>query len=105
MSMGSYWFTSEPVSEGRISDGVFDAIIAEDQKLRVPCETLVTTGLAFVTGEIATSAYFDIPLIVRDTIKGSGYNAIPLWVSTWKLAPWLPASTNSRPQSERRVWS
>ena len=69
MSIGSYLFTPEPVSEGQISDGVFDAIIAEDQTLRVACETLVTTGLAFVTGEITTSTDVDIPLIVRDTIK------------------------------------
>jgi S-adenosylmethionine synthetase len=105
MTMGSYLSTSEPVSEGQISDGVFDASIAEDQTLRVACETLVTTGLAFVTGEIATSIDVEIPLVVRGTIEEIGYNAIPLWVSTWKLAPWLPASTNSRPQSEWRVWS
>ena len=74
MSIGSYLFTPEPVSEGQISDGVFDAIIAEDQTLRVACETLVTTGLAFVAGEITTSTYVDIPHIVRDTIKEIGYN-------------------------------
>ncbi len=81
MSMRSYLFTSESVTEGhpdkvadQISDSVLDAIIAEDRTARVACETLVTTGLAFVAGEITTSTYVDIPHIVRDTIKDIGYN-------------------------------
>jgi S-adenosylmethionine synthetase len=81
MSMRSYLFTSESVTEGhpdkiadQISDAVLDAIIAEDKTSRVACETLVTTGLAFVAGEITTSTYADIPHIVRDTIKDIGYN-------------------------------
>ncbi len=81
MSMRSYLFTSESVTEGhpdkvadQISDAVLDAIIAEDKTARVACETLVTTGLAFVAGEITTSTYVDIPHIVRDTIKEIGYN-------------------------------
>ncbi len=81
MSMRSYLFTSESVTEGhpdkvadQISDAVLDAIIAEDKTARVACETLVTTGLAFVAGEITTSTYVDIPHIVRDTIKDIGYN-------------------------------
>jgi S-adenosylmethionine synthetase len=79
--MRSYLFTSESVTEGhpykvadQISDGVLDAIIAEDQTVRVACETLVATGLAFVAGEITTSTYVDIPHIVRDTMKEIGYN-------------------------------
>ncbi len=81
MSMHDYLFTSESVTEGhpdkvadQISDAVLDAIIAEDKAARVACETLVTTGLAFVAGEITTSAWVDIPEIVRTTIKGIGYN-------------------------------
>ena len=58
----------------QISDAVLDAIIADDKTARVACETLVTTGLAFVAGEITTSTYVHIPQIVRETIKEIGYN-------------------------------
>lgn len=81
MSMKNFLFTSESVTEGhpdkvadQISDAVLDAILAEDKTGRVACETLVTTGLAFVAGEITTSTYVDIPEIVRQTIKEIGYN-------------------------------
>jgi S-adenosylmethionine synthetase len=81
MSMSSFLFTSESVTEGhpdkvadQISDAVLDAIIADDKTARVACETLVTTGLAFVAGEITTSTYVHIPEIVRQTIKEIGYN-------------------------------
>ena len=81
MSMSRFLFTSESVAEGhpdkvadQISDSVLDAIIAQDQKARVACETLVTTGLALVGGEITTSCYVHIPDIVRETIKSIGYN-------------------------------
>lgn len=81
MSMSRFLFTSESVAEGhpdkvadQISDAVLDAIIAEDKKARVACETLVTTGLALVGGEITTSTYVHIPDIVRETIKSIGYN-------------------------------
>ncbi len=74
-------FTSESVTEGhpdkladQISDGVLDAIIAQDPQGRVACETLVTTGQVFVAGEISTDCYVDIPRIVRDTIIGIGYD-------------------------------
>jgi len=77
----SYLFTSESVTEGhpdkvadQISDAVLDAIIADDKTARVACETLVTTGMAFVAGEITTSTYVHIPEIVRQTIKEIGYN-------------------------------
>ena len=73
-------FTSESVTEGhpdkiadQISDSVLDAIIALDPTARVACETLVTTGLAHVVGEITTNCYVDIPKIVRETIKSIGY--------------------------------
>lgn len=81
MSMMNYLFTSESVTEGhpdkvsdQISDSILDAIISEDKASRVACETLVTTGMAFVAGEITTSAWVDIPEIVRNTIKDIGYN-------------------------------
>jgi S-adenosylmethionine synthetase len=73
-------FTSESVAMGhpdkvadQISDGVLDAIIAQDKNCRVACETLVTTGMALVAGEITTSCYVEIPKIVRQTIKEIGY--------------------------------
>jgi len=76
----NYFFTSESVTEGhpdkiadQISDSVLDAIIAKDPFSRVACEALVTTGLAFVAGEISTSCYVEIPDIVRETIKDIGY--------------------------------
>ena len=78
----SILFTSESVTEGHpdkvadaISDGILDAIMAEDKKCRVACETLVTTGLAMVAGEITTDCYVDIPEVVRNTIKDIGYNS------------------------------
>jgi len=77
---GQHLFTSESVTEGhpdkiadQISDSVLDVLIAEDPQSRVACETLVTTGLAFIAGEITTKAYADLPSIVRETIKGVGY--------------------------------
>jgi S-adenosylmethionine synthetase len=76
----NYFFTSESVTEGhpdkvadQISDAVLDSIIAQDKAARVACETLVTTGLAFVAGEITTNCYVEIPDIVRETIRGIGY--------------------------------
>lgn len=79
--MKGYLFTSESVSEGhpdkmadQISDSVLDAILAQDTKARVACETLITTGLVVVAGEITTDCYVDIPQIVRETINGIGYN-------------------------------
>jgi len=80
MLVKNYFFTSESVTEGhpdkiadQISDAVLDAIIAEDKTGRVACETLVTTGLAFVAGEITTKCYVEISDIVRETIRGIGY--------------------------------
>ena len=73
-------FTSESVTEGhpdkiadQISDAVLDAILAKDPAARVACETLVTTGLVVIAGEITTSAYVPLPDIVRKTIEGIGY--------------------------------
>ena len=77
----NYSFTSESVTEGhpdkmadQISDSILDAILEQDPMSRVACETLVTTGLAMVAGEITTKAYVDIPSVVRDTINGIGYD-------------------------------
>ncbi|MBW1992017.1 MAG: methionine adenosyltransferase [Deltaproteobacteria bacterium] len=75
-----FLFTSESVTEGhpdkvadQISDAVLDAIIAQDKFARVACETLVTTGLVLIAGEITTSAVVDMPAIVRQTVKEIGY--------------------------------
>jgi S-adenosylmethionine synthetase len=74
-------FTSESVTEGhpdkmadQVSDAILDAIMAEDPMGRVACETLLTTGLVVVAGEISTKAYVDIPKIVRETVCGIGYD-------------------------------
>ncbi len=78
----NYLFTSESVTEGhpdkvadQISDSILDAILSKDPTGRVACETLVTTGLAFVAGEVTTSCYVDIPKIVRNTIRQIGYDS------------------------------
>ena len=78
---GRYLFTSESVTMGHpdkiadhISDAILDAMLAQDKKSRVACETLVTTGLVVVAGEITTEAYVDIPGVIRETIKKIGYD-------------------------------
>jgi len=80
MSRNNFLFTSESVTEGhpdkiadQISDGILDAIMTKDKQCRVACETILTTGIAFVAGEISTKAYVEIPDIIRDTIKEVGY--------------------------------
>src|SRR4030095_16784970 len=77
---GRHLFTSESVTEGhpdkiadQISDTILDTLLAQDPMSRVACETMVTTGLAFIAGEITTKAYADLPTIVRETIKNVGY--------------------------------
>jgi S-adenosylmethionine synthetase len=77
---GTHVFTSESVTEGhpdkiadQISDSILDAVLSEDKNGRVACETLVTTGLAFIAGEITTETYVDFPAIVRETIREIGY--------------------------------
>lgn len=81
MNKRNYLFTSESVSEGhpdkvadQISDAVLDAIFEQDPAARVACETLVTTGMALIAGEITTSAWVDMQNVVRQTIKRIGYN-------------------------------
>lgn len=80
MGRMNYYFTSESVTEGhpdkiadQISDAILDAIIEQDEMSRVACETLVTTGLAFVAGEITTRGYVEIPQLVREVIRDIGY--------------------------------
>ena len=82
MSSSSFLFTSESVSEGhpdkvadQISDAVLDAIIAQDPRARVACETLVKTGVAIVAGEVTTTAWVDIEALVRKTVLDIGYNS------------------------------
>jgi S-adenosylmethionine synthetase len=81
LAEGEYLFTSESVTEGhpdkicdQISDGVLDAVMADDPNGRVACETLVNTGLVIVSGEITTETYVDIPKIARETIRRIGYD-------------------------------
>ena len=81
MESSSFLFTSESVTEGhpdkvadQVSDHVLDKLLAQDNKARVACETLVTTGMAMIAGEITTSAYVDFPDVVRETIKDIGYS-------------------------------
>ena len=79
---GKYHFTSESVTEGHpdkvadaISDAILDTIMEQDPECRVACETLVTTGMAVIAGEISTSGYADFPTVVRDTIREIGYTS------------------------------
>jgi S-adenosylmethionine synthetase len=81
LSDNEFLFTSESVTEGhpdkmadQISDGVLDAVMAEDPTGRVACETLVNTGLVVVSGEISTTTYVDVPKIARETIRKIGYD-------------------------------
>ena len=80
--MSNYLFTSESVSEGhpdkvadQISDAILDAILTQDKFARVGCETMVTTGMAIIAGEITTTAWVDLPEVVRHTIRDIGYNS------------------------------
>ena len=88
MASGRYLFTSESVSMGhpdkladQISDGVLDALLAQDPMSRVACETLVTTGLVVIAGEITTKAYVDMQKVVREVIRDVGYTDSPMGLS------------------------
>lgn len=81
MGHSNYLYSSESVTEGhpdkvadQISDAILDVIIGQDKNGRVACETLVTTGMAVIAGEITTDCWVDIPVVVRETIKEIGYN-------------------------------
>ena len=78
--MSTYRFTSESVTEGHpdkicdaISDSVLDAVLAKDPNARVACEVLVKTGMVIVAGELTTTAWVDMPNIVRETVRDIGY--------------------------------
>ena len=80
--MSRYVFTSESVTEGhpdkicdQVSDAILDACLAQDKFSKVACETATKTGMIMVFGELNTNAKLDIPAIVRDTIKGIGYDS------------------------------
>src|SRR5438477_13203047 len=80
LNNGKHFLTSESVTEGhpdkiadQISDAILDAVLRDDPTGRVACETLVTTGLAFIAGDISTKSYVDLPSVVRQTIKENGY--------------------------------
>ncbi len=103
MSKEDYLFTSESVTEGhpdkvadQISDAILDAIIAEDKNCRVACETLVTTGMAIVSGEITTDCYVHIPDIIRETIKEIGYNSSDMGFD-WKTCAVLTTIDKQSP--------
>ena len=103
-----YTFTSESVTEGhpdkmadQISDSVLDALLAEDPDSRVACETLLTTGLVLVAGEITTSTYVDIPKLVRQTVLDIGYDDDAYGIDGQDLRGHRLASTSSRPTSAR----
>jgi len=81
LAAGEYLFTSESVTEGhpdkvcdQISDAILDAVLAGDPEGRVACETMVNTGMAVVSGEISTTVHLDVPELVRETIRGIGYD-------------------------------
>ena len=88
MASGRHLFTSESVSMGhpdkladQISDGVLDALLAKDPMSRVACETMVTTGLVVIAGEITTKAYVDMQQVVREVIRDVGYTDSPMGIS------------------------
>lgn len=117
MSMTNFLFTSESVTEGhpdkvadQISDAILDSIIAQDPRARVACETLVTTGLAMIAGEITTSCYVHMPDVVRETIKEIGYTDASMgfdWetcaviTSIDRQSPDIALGVDERPEHEQ----
>ncbi|MCD4727590.1 MAG: methionine adenosyltransferase [Pirellulales bacterium] len=88
MAQGKYLFTSEAVGMGhpdkladQISDGILDALLAKDPESRVACETMVTTGMVVIAGEITTQAYIDMQSVVREVIRNVGYTDSPMGLS------------------------
>ncbi len=109
MSKERFLFTSESVTEGHpdkvadaISDSVLDAIMEHDRACRVACETLVTTGLAFVAGEITTTCYVDIPEIVRNTIRDIGYSSSQMGFD-WRTCSVLTSIDHQSPDIAQGV--
>src|SRR3989338_2581370 len=102
-------FTSESVTEGhpdkvcdQVSDAVLDAYISQDKNSRVACETLVTTGVVMVAGEITSKAFLDIPDIVRQTIKSIGYTSSDMGFD-WKTCSVVTSLDKQSRSEERRV--
>ena len=107
---GRYFFTSESVTEGhpdkvadQISDAILDTLIEQDPGSRVACETLVTTGMAVIAGEISTKGYADLPKVVRETIKEIGYNSSEMGFD-WQTCAVISSSTIS-PATLRKAWT
>jgi len=107
--MTDFLFTSESVTEGhpdkvadQISDSILDAIIAQDPNARVACETMVTTGMAIIAGEISTSCYVHMPKIVRETIKEIGYNDSAMGFD-WETCAVLTSIDEQSPDISRGV--
>jgi S-adenosylmethionine synthetase len=109
MSDEQFFFTSESVTEGhpdkvadQISDAILDAIMARDKRCRVACETLVTTGIAFIAGEITTECYVEMPQIVRDTIRDIGYNSSRMGFD-WKTCAVITSIDHQSPDIAQGV--
>ncbi len=109
MSKERFLFTSESVTEGHpdkvadaISDSILDAIMAKDRNCRVACETLVTTGLAFIAGEITTDCYVDMPEIVRTTIREIGYSSSQMGFD-WRTCSVITSIDHQSPDIARGV--
>jgi len=109
MSKEQFFFTSESVTEGHpdkvadaISDAILDAIMTRDKKCRVACETLVTTGLAFIAGEITTDCYVDMPQIVRETIRDIGYHSSQMGFD-WRTCSVITSIDHQSPDIARGV--
>ena len=109
MSKGDFLFSSESVCEGhpdkvcdQISDAILDAIIAQDKKCRVACETLTKTGFVIIAGEITTSCYVDMPAIVRRTVQRIGYNASAMGFD-WETCGVLTAIDKQSPDISQGV--
>ena len=109
MAMTDFLFTSESVTEGhpdkvadQVSDSILDAILAQDPQARVACETLVTTGMAMIAGEITTTARIDYPDIVRQTIREIGYDDSAMGFD-WETCAVLTAIDRQSPDISQGV--
>jgi S-adenosylmethionine synthetase len=103
------FFTSESVTEGHpdkvadaVSDSILDAIMAQDKNCRVACETLVTTGLVFIAGEISTACYVEMPEIARNTIKEIGYHSSQMGFD-WRTCSVLTSIDHQSPDIAQGV--